>query len=380
MSDLPQLRRVLAGDAYADNASTCLRSMASLAQQLPREELPALQGDPLLQEVLTIMDTRMHQFTAFRLAMCLWSFGHLQIVPSRCAPSPQRRSPVFHPCKRPCAVAMRYNACRVLEKLLRAVEAQLDDFSSLGLVHVLWAFAKLGVHPGRVILQRLFDRLITMLPDLTPQVRTHCQNCSAARPGCGLGVSELRGGVQGLSNVVWACAQLGMRPKALLDAVASEAAQRIDAFEGQSVALICWALAKLGHRPPAVFLDAADRHMQQNFAAFSSQGISLVLYGLAMQNRHSPVLLEFVSREIEACTLQFSPRDLVTVIVSFAMMRYERDSTIAVVLQQVRTSLADFKTQPALLCSIMWAVAKLKPTGGRCAPDQALLQQACMLS
>ena len=85
MSDLPQLRRALASDAYADNASSCLHSMAKLAQQLPRAELPALQNDPLLQEVLTIMDTRMHQFTAYRLAMCLWSFGHLQLVPSRCA-------------------------------------------------------------------------------------------------------------------------------------------------------------------------------------------------------------------------------------------------------------------------------------------------------
>ena len=179
--------------------------------------------------------------------------------------------------------------------------------------------------------------------------------------------------MQGLANVVWACAQLGMRPKTLLDAIAAEAASRIDGFDGHAVSNICWALAKLGHRPPAAFLDAADRFMQANFATFSSQGISLVLYGLAMQNRHSPVLLDFVSREIEACTLQFSPQDLVTVIVAFAMMRYERASTIAVVLQQVRTGLDTFEGQPALLCSILWAVARLKPSGGRCdAPRRPL--------
>ena len=68
--------------------------------------------------------------------------------------------------------------------------------------------------------------------------------------------------MQGLAHVAWTSARLGVRPSTLLDAVATESASRIDEFNTQNVAILCWSFAKLGHKPPHAFLEAADLHMQ----------------------------------------------------------------------------------------------------------------------
>jgi hypothetical protein len=87
MADLPKLRKALASEAYAETVVKCLRSMALLAVSLSKIDLAKLQGDPLMQEIVQVMETRMHQFTAYRLASCLWSFAHLNFVPTRCEPA-----------------------------------------------------------------------------------------------------------------------------------------------------------------------------------------------------------------------------------------------------------------------------------------------------
>jgi hypothetical protein len=93
LQDLPALQQALhEGDRYAVNTARCLRSMAALADALPRAQLALLQSDPLMQQVVDIMDEHIHQFTAPPLSTCLWSFAHLQFVPGRCAPC----SPSIH--------------------------------------------------------------------------------------------------------------------------------------------------------------------------------------------------------------------------------------------------------------------------------------------
>jgi hypothetical protein len=146
-----------------------------------------------------------------------------------------------------------------------------------------------------------------------------------------------------------------------------ECAPRLEKFESQSVAILCWSFAKLEHAPPDVFLEAADKHIQRHIQEYSSQGIALVIFGLAMQGHCSPVLLEFVSREIEACGMQFSPMGLVLVITAFAMRGFNRQRTIKIIMEQVLAHIPKFERQPQLLCSIIWAVARLQPLEGRCA-------------
>jgi hypothetical protein len=173
--------------------------------------------------------------------------------------------------------------------------------------------------------------------------------------------------LQGLANTAWACARLGVHTGDLLDAIATESASRLDTFTTQGVSNLCWAFAKLGHRPPGRFLNAADAHIQANFNKYSSQGVSLVLFGLAMQGHRSPILLDLVSREIESCGLQFSPHDLAAAMAAFAMMKYNNKRTIACVLQQCIDNLKQFESEPQLLCSIMWAVAQLRLRDSVCA-------------
>ena len=84
LSDLDPLRQELAvSDRRARSAARCLKSMAWLAKVLPRSELLKLHEDPLMKDVVSIMDAGMYQFTASYLVSSLWSMAYLQFVPGR---------------------------------------------------------------------------------------------------------------------------------------------------------------------------------------------------------------------------------------------------------------------------------------------------------
>lgn len=58
--------------------------------------------------------------------------------------------------------------------------------------------------------------------------------------------------MQGMENVLWACATMGFVPeRSLLDAVVRQACARMHEFEQQSAVLLMWAFAKIGHHPGA---------------------------------------------------------------------------------------------------------------------------------
>jgi hypothetical protein len=58
-----------------------------------------------------------------------------------------------------------------MTKLNRAVEAHVDDFTTVELANVFWAYGRLDVHPGEPVVRRLSERALSALPDFTPQVR-----------------------------------------------------------------------------------------------------------------------------------------------------------------------------------------------------------------
>jgi hypothetical protein len=84
IEDLPSLREGLTKtDRYALNVAFCLKTMAKLARSLPKSQLDRIHTDPLMAEVVGIMDKNMHQFTAKPLAITLHSMATLYYVPGR---------------------------------------------------------------------------------------------------------------------------------------------------------------------------------------------------------------------------------------------------------------------------------------------------------
>lgn len=85
LGDLDPLREELAAsNRYARSAAACLKSMAYLAKVRPHSQLMKLHKDPLMRDVMDVMDKHMYQFTAKYLVSCLWSMAYLQYVPGRC--------------------------------------------------------------------------------------------------------------------------------------------------------------------------------------------------------------------------------------------------------------------------------------------------------
>ena len=110
--------------------------------------------------------------------------------------------------------------------------------------------------------------------------------------------------LQSLSNLAWVCGRLGIRPSSLLDAVCNDSATRIDEFSPPDIARMLWASAKLNHKPPQQFLEAAEDHIVRNFSSFGSQAVAMVLYGFAMQGHRSVRLFSRAADEVCKCSLQ----------------------------------------------------------------------------
>ena len=71
----------------------------------------------------------------------------------------------------PPSMLMHHVWCRIMTKLLDAVEAHIDDFELPQLKAVWWALGKLRVLPHRSFIEAYIVRWATVLVDLDAMVR-----------------------------------------------------------------------------------------------------------------------------------------------------------------------------------------------------------------
>jgi hypothetical protein len=84
-----------------------------------------------------------------------------------------------------------------------------------------------------------------------------------------------------LASVAWACATLGHRAPALLDAVAARAVRLGgDQCSPQSLAMLLWALASAGQRAPPLFA-AAEGWAVPRLREFTPHGTAMLLWAFA---------------------------------------------------------------------------------------------------
>ena len=143
--DLSAIRLVLDSSnksLSSSHVAQTLLCMGRLGRALDYQQLQLLHQDPLMEELMEVMETNISQFTPIPLCMSLWGIA-----------------------------ALRYNPGTVMTKIIRAVEAQMDDLEPRQLASVMWAFGRLEMHPGNLLMDAITQRATVMLTDMQPQVQ-----------------------------------------------------------------------------------------------------------------------------------------------------------------------------------------------------------------
>ena len=97
IEDLPALRTAMeSSDGSAVAVARCLKNMVQVAEGLSPNELAELHKDPLMAQIVDVIDRNMHRFTAQPLSTTLWSFAKLRYVPGQCAPCHQWPPTLVH--------------------------------------------------------------------------------------------------------------------------------------------------------------------------------------------------------------------------------------------------------------------------------------------
>eukprot|EP00873_Tetraselmis_striata_P017633 jgi/Tetstr1/437897/TSEL_026528.t2 len=235
----------------------------------------------------------------------------------------------------------------------------LDSFSSRELCTILCAYGKMEYPPGRVV-----EGVVAQL-------------LREGRRG------EMTG--QELAMLLWGCAKLGVRPMALLDAVASELAGRLAA--GGEVALLhgvgrewatyamrrpqqlddcdrvlascVWAYGKLNHHPGSLLAAAADAAAPR-VPLMAPKELARMVWGFAKLGSAPPRFLAALGEQLgdPARLRLFRPIQVSIIMWSLSLLEYE---LTARVLQHVAdyaaANAAGFSAQG--LANTAWAFVRI---------------------
>jgi hypothetical protein len=106
---------------------------------------------------------------------------------------------------------------------------------------------------------------------------------------------------QGLANVAWAYARLGLREEELFAAIAEQAVGRIDEFGGQGLANLCWAFALAGaHTEP--LLHSIEAAIVPRLPACRPEELAALAWSFARARHTQPELFGMLAEEVCAST------------------------------------------------------------------------------
>uniref|UniRef100_A0A7S0RUY0 FAST kinase leucine-rich domain-containing protein n=1 Tax=Chlamydomonas leiostraca TaxID=1034604 RepID=A0A7S0RUY0_9CHLO len=262
----------------------------------------------------------------------------------------------------------------------------LNRFNSQGLALVLWALARMGYEPTPRFTSMVHTHLMRAGPswpstDSLPPRIAACNGIDVATIMYGMGrmhmhvtpnlltalLIKLKHEVPGLdpaqmSNVVWALAQFQVKNPLLrvhpsfLAQFFSMAYLRLDRFTHHDLAMTSWALAKMRVQPPAPFLSAFLRRVEQAGAEFSPQEVSNTIWSLARFGvaPSSGLMVEFFVATDKRLS-SFKPQELSAMAWALARGGHKPDRRWSEeFLHATFHKLPEFSQQG--LCNMIWAL------------------------
>ena len=280
------------------------RNLATAAHRVAKfrgREVVAI--DPRLLRFAEVCKIRMSHFDARGLAMVAWGFARVGF----------REQDLFD------------------EIAKVALSKKMDSFSTRELANLAWAFAKSSRSQ-----ETFFDKI-------AEEATLHIKKFESTKD---------------LAMTAYAFAlasEDSEKRNFLFEAIASEAIDRIDSFNGQDLANTAWAFAKTNVECRRLF-DAIERAVVDRNEEFTSQALSNLLWAFAARGHEAPRLFDFVGEEIRH--KDFNAQSLSNIAWAFATADHKAPRVFDLLAESIRIS--DLTTQG--LANVAWAFAKANHT------------------
>ena len=193
---------------------------------------------------------------------------------------------------------MNVSAPRLFTRLAAEATRRVNELSPQAVSNLAWAFVSSN-HSAPALLDALALRLERHAADFAPKgiaIATWALATVAADEGGGRRIKRYQGifgrvaeqtigrvdefNQQGLSNIAWAFATVGVPARPLFNAIAAAAAAKADTFTPQGLHILTWSYAKQGYAADALFR-ALIPHCVRLLDEMALQGMSGMLWAYA---------------------------------------------------------------------------------------------------
>jgi len=251
-------------------------------------------------------------------------------------------------------------------RLTAKLEEPPEDFTSHGLSHTLWSYAKLGSCPTRLF-NNLTARVAKTVGDFNSRDLATTMWAYGTLHHCPKKVMKLlkenitekasNFNSHDLANTLWSCAKLSNNNKKMLAALSAQVMHKVDEFKPQELSNAVWAYATLQYLDTKV-LDVLVKQAELTLPDFSAQAISNTLWGFATLKYypHSG-FLEQIGAQIVNKISFFTAQNLANTLWAFTNLKYYDEQVVECILLEVMGKLWIFECQH--LASTLWSMARL---------------------
>ncbi|CAG9466685.1 unnamed protein product [Pedinophyceae sp. YPF-701] len=298
-----------------------------------------LQPKELLEDISSWVQQRMADITPHGLSMTMWAYARIGYCPtallSVCAEVAERLMPSFTPLQVSrllwALATLRCRHAGILQAAARQAVGTIDRFDGKALANLLWAFATLEFRE-ELALRAAANRCATVACSMTPQ---------------------------GLATVLWAFGRLEFPASdVVLEAVAEEAAGRLETFEPQGISMLLWGYAKMGGRGAGRVPTAAAQVARERVRDFDARHLATLMWAYAKLGQYQPGrLLRAVGDDASRRLSEFKAQELFLLVWAFAKLKYVDDTLFAAVAAQASQRLEQFG--PKEVVSLIYAYARV---------------------
>lgn len=219
-----------------------------------------------------------------------------------------------------------------LERIVRGVQTQLKEFTSVDLALTAWSLATLKMEPEGLY-EEISKLSIARIAEFQPQALANIcwatatlrkENDALVRNAALIVAKHIDAGLDfkphEYSTIVWSMVLSQAREEFLFHRVAACTIRRVSEFGPQELTNTVWAFAALGIKTPGLF-EAIAEQCCSKISHFNTQNITNLAWSYTHLGLDSPKLFSEVAHAAQARILDMNVQDLAQMALSLVVTR-----------------------------------------------------------
>mmetsp|Transcript_31766 Transcript_31766/g.79568 ORF Transcript_31766/g.79568 Transcript_31766/m.79568 type:complete len:807 (-) Transcript_31766:102-2522(-) len=259
-------------------------------------------------------------------------------------------------------------------RLQDAVLARLNEMGPPQLADIVWAYGRMGHHPGllleavngKAVEQMAAFRLADISKVMWAYARLGHLPSELFDAIAAVMISSEKwkavltdGSAIALSNMVWACGKLRYANVGLLDTLASLTLAKLPEYTPQGLSNTVWGFAVLKYHS-AELLDAVAAAAAQQVDAFSTAGLVNLTWSFGFLDYSNPAVTDTLIPEAGLRIPRGNPQDVSNLAVTCARLGAAPPDVLEAIADRALSTIDAFK--PEEYAGLLWAFASLKVT------------------